>query len=625
MKMRFIYRMAGIATAVLSFFACSSETEYSWVPAGDNIRTRWADEVSPASVHSEYPRPHLVRGEWQSLNGMWEYAVTPAGAEGFDVADGGILVPFCIESSLSGVGRTITADDALWYRRTFRVPRSWRGRRTVLNFDAVDWQAEVFVNGQPVGSHTGGYTAFSFDITPFLKGRGEQELVVKVLDATDNDFQPRGKQVSKPGGIWYTAVSGIWQSVWMEPVAEGSISDFEIDADLEAGVLNVKPLFASSPEGDEVRVALLAGGVGYDPERPSSEVLAEASAGAGSAVSLPLGDPKLWSPERPYLYGLRFTVLRDGKVIDQVQSYTALRDISVVTDEAGHKRLGLNGKAVFQYGPLDQGWWPDGLYTAPTDEALAYDVEVTRDFGFNMIRKHIKVEPSRWYYHCDRLGVMVWQDMPAFSSSKNQWAQGIDRFDAGTDYPVTPAIRDNYYKEWGEIISQLKKFPCIVMWVPFNEAWGQFDTREVVAFTRVQDPSRPVNPASGGNWPSATGDVVDSHHYPQPYMRLWDPELVNVLGEYGGIGRPIEGHLWQKDRNWGYVQYATEEEATDEYVRFSEQLLPLVEQGCSAAVYTQTTDVEGEVNGLMTYDRAIKKLTADRVSAANRSVIGSLH
>ena len=618
------FRVAGIILAVCAAGSCTARVEYDWSPAGDNIRTCWAAEVSPTSAHPEYPRPQLVREEWESLNGMWEYAVTPAEAESFGEPDGGILVPFCIESSLSGVGRTVTADDALWYRRTFRVPRSWRGRRIMLNFDAVDWQAQVFVNGEEVGSHTGGYTAFSFDITPYLKGRGEQELTVKVLDGTDNEFQPRGKQVSKPSGIWYTAVSGIWQSVWMEPVEKGSIYDFEISADLEGGALRVMPLYSSSSEGNEVRVALLAGGVGYDPEHPSTEVLCEVSAEAGSAVSLPLVDPQLWSPECPYLYGLRFTVLKDGKVIDQVQSYTALREISVVTDAAGHKRLGFNGKALFQYGPLDQGWWPDGLYTAPTDEALAYDVAATKEFGFNMIRKHIKVEPSRWYYHCDRLGMLVWQDMPSFSSSKNQWAQGIDRFDTGTDYPVTPEIRDNYYKEWGEIIAQLKKFPCIVMWVPFNEAWGQFDTREVVAFTREQDPSRLVDPASGGNWPSATGDVVDSHHYPQPYMRLWNPELVNVLGEYGGIGRPIEGHLWQKDRNWGYVQYATEEEATDEYVRFAEQLLPFVEQGCSAAVYTQTTDVEGEVNGLMTYDRAIKKLTVDRVSAANRSVIGSL-
>ena len=622
--MSVIYRLAGIATAVLAFFACSSEVEYEWAPAGDSIRTQWAEEVSPANAHPEYPRPQLARSEWQSLNGMWEYAVTPAGTESFPGPDGGILVPFCIESSLSGVGRTITADDALWYRRTFRVPHSWRRRRVMLNFDAVDWQADVFVNGKSVGSHTGGYTAFSFDITPYLNGRGEQELVVKVLDATDNEFQPRGKQVSKPGGIWYTAVSGIWQSVWMEPVAEGGLCDFEVSLDYEAGSLEVIPNCKESSEADEVRVALLTGGVGYDPEHPSSEVLAEESSVAGSPVSLVVVDPQMWSPERPYLYGLRFTVIRGGKVIDVVQSYTALRDVSAVMDATGHKRLGLNGEAVFQYGPLDQGWWPDGLYTAPTDEALAYDIEATREFGFNMIRKHIKVEPARWYYHCDRLGVMVWQDMPAFSASKNQWAQGIDRFDTGTDYPVTPEIRNNYYKEWGEIVDQLKKFPCIVMWVPFNEAWGQFDTREVVAFTRKKDPSRLINPASGGNWPSATGDVVDSHHYPQPYMRLWDPDLVNVLGEYGGIGRPVKGHLWQKDRNWGYVQYATEEEATDEYVRFAEQLLPLVEQGCSAAVYTQTTDVEGEVNGLMTYDRAVKKLTVSRVSAANRSVIDSL-
>lgn len=615
------------------------DPEYDWSPAGDNIRTRWADQVSPAMVHPEYPRPQMVRSEWQSLNGLWEYAIGPAeevdlyrGAEAFPGADGCILVPFCVESSLSGVGKTITADDALWYHTTFTIPRSWKKKYVLLNFGAVDWHADVYLNGSYQGSHTGGYTSFTIDITPYLKDKGEQDLVIRVTDATDNEFQPRGKQVSRPGGIWYTAVSGIWQSVWLEPVsAEEFLTDYNVLSDIGQGTVSVTPFTSAVHQDMEMVVSLMEGGVGYDPEHPSTKVLAEQRLTpdmAGMkwpAAELQVPDLQLWSPDHPYIYGLRFTAIMDGKVIDEVNSYTTVREVSVVEDTEGHKRIGLNGKPIFNYGPLDQGWWPDGLYTAPTDEALAYDVEMTREYGFNMIRKHIKVEPARWYYHCDRLGVMVWQDMPSFSSSKNEWAQGVDVYDAGTDYPVTAAIRENFYKEWGEIIAQLKKNQCIVMWVPFNEAWGQFDTRDVVAFTSAADPSRLINHASGGNWVSGgVGDVLDSHHYPWPYMRIWDPQLVNVLGEYGGIGRPVDGHLWQKDRNWGYVQYGTEEEATDEYVHFTEMLKPYVLEGCSAAVYTQTTDVEGEVNGLMTYDREINKLTVDRVSAANRSVIDML-
>ena len=624
------------AVAVCAAEGCSSivNPEYEWSPTGDNIRTRWADDVSPASVHPEYPRPQMVRSEWQSLNGLWEYAIRPADEEilgegpvAFPGADGSILVPFCVESSLSGVGKTIAKDEALWYRTEFTVPRSWKKKHVMLNFDAVDWKAEVYLNGKYQGTHTGGYTSFSFDVTPYLKQKGVQELIVKVIDGTDNEFQPRGKQVSSPGGIWYTAVSGIWQSVWIEPVAENHLADFDVVSDVVAGTVSITPYCSALNPDSDLVVSLLEGGEGYDPEHLSGKVLAERKLSPWDAdeewpaAEFKVEDPQLWSPDHPYIYGLKFTVLEKGKVIDEVNSYTTIREVSVVEDAEGHKRIGLNGQPIFNYGPLDQGWWPDGLYTAPTDEALAYDVEMTREFGFNMIRKHIKVEPARWYYHCDRLGVMVWQDMPSFSSSKNEWAQGIDIYDAGTDYPVTDGIRDNFYKEWGEIIAQLKKNQCIVMWVPFNEAWGQFDTRDVVAFTRAQDPTRLINHASGGNWVSGgVGDVLDSHHYPGPYMRIWDPELINVLGEYGGIGRPIEGHLWQKDRNWGYVQYGTEEAATDEYVHFADMLKPYVLEGCSAAVYTQTTDVEGEVNGLMTYDREVIKLTVDRVSAANRSI-----
>ena len=282
----------------------------------------------------------------------------------------------------------------------------------------------------------------------------------------------------------------------------------------------------------------------------------------------------------------------------------------------------LNGEPLFQYGPLDQGWWPDGLYTAPTDEALAFDIEKTKEFGFNLIRKHVKVEPARWYWHCDRLGMLVWQDMPSVKHGDNKW--GRHAYDTGTDSQITQEGKDNYYNEWGQIINDFKVFPSIVVWVPFNEAWGQFDTDAVVKFTREQDPTRLINYASGGNFERCSGDILDLHNYPDPEMYLYDPEYINVLGEYGGIGLPLEGHLWQTDRNWGYVQYKSGDEVLDTYEKYAGELIELVQKGFAGAVYTQTTDVEGEVNGLMTYDRKVIKVDADRLAKINRTVIESM-
>lgn len=586
----------------------------TWAPAGDNIRTEWAAQVSPVNAHPEYPRPQMIRAEWKSLNGLWDYALTPKDAEAMpEESEGQILVPFCIESSLSGVGRTLSPDDALWYRTSFRVPSSWRRGRLLLHFEAVDYSTEVWVNGQAVGSHTGGYTAFDFDIAPYLvKGR-QQELLVKVKDATDDDFQPRGKQVSHPSGIWYTAVSGIWQSVWIEPAPKTNIRDYTAVSDIDEGTVSVRVQVEGAQMGDMVEVAM--------EDSPK--------------VTVPVGEEAiikphkvyLWSTDDPQLYDMTITVVRNGAVIDAVEGYTAMRKISVMTDADGHKRMALNNHILFQYGPLDQGWWPDGLYTAPTHEAMVHDLKMTKEYGFNMIRKHIKVEPATWFRACDELGILVWQDMPSFADNqKNHWSQGDDVYDAGTDWPATQAAKDNYYKEWSEIMDQHMKYPCIVMWVPFNEAWSQFDTREVCAFTKSKDPSRLVNQASGGNWVSdCPGEILDSHYYPQPQMRILDPDKVNVLGEYGGIGLPLEGHLWQEGRNWGYIKYETSEAVTDQYVEYTEMLKTLVTRdGCSAAVYTQTTDVEGEVNGLMTYDRRVNKLDVERVRAANQSVIDLL-
>ena len=605
--------------------ALSCAQQASWAPAGDHIRTSWADQVSPTNAHPEYPRPQMVRKDWKSLNGLWDYAL--AGKDDPQPAFEGekILVPFCIESSLSGVGKRVGVDSVLWYRTSFKVPCSWKGR-VLLHFEAVDWKAEVFLNGRELGTHTGGYTAFSYDITTSLV-KGKQELVLKVTDGTDNGEQPRGKQVSDPHGIWYTPVTGIWQSVWMEPVGEACVADYCAISDIDEGSLSVE--VSADGEADEVEVDLKEGAVGS--LKTDGAVLAKASAAPGELLKLKLDAPELWSPESPYLYGLEIVLRKGGKIIDKVDGYTAFRKSSEVIDSKGYKRLGLNNKPYFQYGPLDQGWWPDGLYTAPTDEALRFDIEKVKDFGYNMIRKHIKVEPARWYYYCDLLGVLVWQDMPSLTGNISapkgdpnpQW--GYHAYGEGWDYPLTETAKATYYKEWGEIIRQQKKYPCIVVWVPFNEAWSQFDTEKVVDFTRELDSSRLINSASGGN-SRLCGDILDGHCYPRPYMRFRsEGAQIDVLGEYGGIGCAIEDHLWQAENNWGYKGLcANGEEVLAKYEGYAELFIPEVQSGVSAGVYTQITDVEVEVNGLMTYDRKVIKVDEAKLREINQKVIASL-
>ena len=619
--------MKRLIVVLLAAAALSCAQQSSWAPAGDHIRTSWAEQVSPVNAHPEYPRPQMVRPDWKSLNGLWDYAL--AGKDEAQPAFGEdkILVPFCIESSLSGAGKRVGVDSVLWYRTSFKVPCRWKGR-VLLHFDAVDWKAEVSLNGKPLGVHTGGYTAFSFDITDFLV-KGRQDLVVKVEDGTDNGEQPRGKQVSDPHSIWYTPVTGIWQSVWIEPVGEASVSDYCAVSDIDAGSLLVE--VDVDGEADEVEAVLLEGSVGYSAEGTPGVALTSAVAAPGEPLTLMLDEPELWSPESPYLYGLEIILRKGGKVIDKVEGYTAFRKSSEVVDTAGYKRLGLNGKPYFQFGPLDQGWWPDGLYTAPTDEALRFDIEKTKDFGYNMIRKHIKVEPARWYTWCDRLGIVVWQDMPSLTDNIHspkgdpnpQWGQW--GYGEGWDYPLTETAKATYYKEWGEIIAQLKKYPCIVVWVPFNEAWSQFDTEKAVEFTYAQDSTRLVNSASGGN-SRHCGDILDSHNYPRPIMKFRsDGEQIDVLGEYGGIGCAIEDHLWQADNNWGYKGLCADgEEVLAKYEKYADMFIPEIQSGVSAGVYTQTTDVEVEVNGLMTYDRKVIKMDEERLRAINQKVIASM-
>ena len=581
-----------------------------WQPAGDRIRTAWSEEIDPQNVLPEYPRPQMVRSEWKNLNGLWNYAIRPLGEQPA-AFDGEILVPFAVESSLSGVGERLGLKNELWYERTFEISPKWNGKRILLHFGAVDWKADVWVNGISVGSHTGGYTPFSFDITAAL-AKGENTLRVRVWDPTDEGYQPRGKQVNNPNGIWYTPVSGIWQTVWLEAVPQQYIREVRTTPDLDRKTFRVEVPVCNAQPGDLVEVTLYDGG---------AEV-ASARALNGATVELTLADPKCWSPDSPFLYDMKVALLRNGRRIDAVESYAAMRKFSTLRDKNGIVRLALNNKPLFQFGPLDQGWWPDGLYTAPTDEALAFDVIKTKELGYNMIRKHVKVEPARWYYHCDKAGMIVWQDMPNGDQGP-QWQ--MHSYFTGEERHRSAESEACYRKEWKEIIDYLYSFPSIGVWVPFNEAWGQFKGPEIAEWTKAYDPSRLVNPASGGNH-YLTGDILDLHHYPQPKMTLLDTNRATVLGEYGGIGLVIPDHVWVKNRdNWGYTRFNSPKEVTDEYARYADELLRLIGCGFAAAVYTQTTDVEVEVNGLMTYDRKVVKVEEERIREINRTICNSLN
>ncbi len=626
---------------LLLLIASTNTFAQHWSAVGDKIRTKWADEMDPTNVLPEYPRPQMVRTTWQNLNGLWDYAITNIN-DTYNGAQGQILVPFAIESSLSGVGKSVSDNETLWYERSFQVPTAWKGKRIMLHFGAVDWHTEVMVNNQMVGSHKGGFTPFSFDITPYLKKSGKQTLRVRVCDASDLTWQPRGKQSFQPKGIWYTAVTGIWQTVWVEPVNPAHIESYYVTSDVDNAKLRIEATAVGLQKNDKLRVELLEGGIGYSAEKPSNQVLACADMTDGKA-EINVAGMRTWSPKSPYLYGMRISVVRGKKVIDTVNGYTAMRKISKSTtkniDGKPYHRMALNNENLFQMGPLDQGWWPDGLYTAPSDEALKFDIEKTKAWGFNMIRKHIKVEPARWFYWCDVMGMLVWQDMPSigdhsfFRHHNGVGARGetlrkamtngwkTDEPTAGTDCDVPQEWKDNFYKEWKEIIEAVKPFQCIVVWVPFNEGWGQFDTKQVVDFTRKADSTRLINEASGGIYHYA-GDILDTHHYPTPSMHAYDMNRINVLGEFGGIGYPEKGHLWQQGDNWGYNGVKkSHDEVTATYLDFAEMLKVFIRTGCSAAVYTQTTDVEAEVNGIMTYDRKVVKMDEQKLRETNESII----
>jgi len=585
----------------LSSSLVSAQQSDTWKIVQGKITTTWADKVNPAAPHPEYPRPQLIRENWTNLNGQWNYSILPKSSSDTKPASfaGKILVPFAVESALSGVGKTVGKDSVLWYQRSIVLSSKIKNQNVILHFGAVDWECDVFVNGKKAGSHRGGYDAFSIDITPYLVKGAKQDIAVRVWDPSSDGPQPRGKQIKNPNSIWYTPVTGIWQTVWLETVPVTYIASTKHTPDIDKESITIKSVIKNAQPGDVVKFSAVDG----------ASVVAEMQVSSGEDAILPIKNPKLWSPDSPALYDLKIALVRKGKVVDEVKSYFAMRKISMKADQNGIQRMLLNNKFLFQYGPLDQGWWPDGLYTAPTDEALKFDIEKTKEMGFNMIRKHVKVEPATWYRHCDQLGMLVWQDMPS-GDMGNQWEPNPGITGNETERQRTPESESIFKTEWKAIMDANYNFPCIVVWVPFNEAWGQFKTAEITNWTKSYDPTRLVNSASGGNF-FPVGDIMDLHHYPAPAMPrpdLFGQKQVIVLGEFGGLGLPVDQHTWQQKDNWGYQSFKTKDALFDKYATFIDRFEPLIKRGLSAAVYTQTTDVEVEINGLMTYDRKVIKM-----------------
>ncbi len=584
----------------------------NWHLIRDRIVTPWAEKVDPNAPLPEYPRPQLVRdNNWKNLNGLWSYAITPVAQDKPAKYEGSILVPFAVESALSGVARTVGKDSLLWYNTNISIPATMKGKEILLHFGAVDWQTEVFVNGKSAGKHEGGFDPFSINITPFLKSGAKQEITVRVWDPTDDGPQPRGKQVKKPEGIWYTPVTGIWQTVWLEAVPKTYIAGTKNTPDIDHHTISVSTNVEGAQAGDQVKVEVLDGG----------NVVATQEVAPSATAVLTLQNEKLWSTTHPFLYDLKVTLIRKNRPVDAVKSYFAMRKISMAPDQNGIQRMMLNNQFVFQYGPLDQGWWPDGLYTAPTHEAMVYDIDQLQKMGFNMIRKHIKLEPATYYAYCDQKGMLLWQDMPS-GDLGNGWENRPGILDRGTDKNRTPESEGYYRKEWNAIMDAAYNFPCIIVWTPFNEAWGQFKTVEITEWTMKKDPSRLVNSASGGNF-YETGHIIDLHNYPHPAMPrpdLFGKKQILVLGEFGGLGLPLEGHNWQGNKNWGYQSFKNSEEMFKKYKTFTQRLAELIPLGLSAAVYTQTTDVEGEVNGFMTYDRKVDKFPVQQLGEENRKL-----
>lgn len=557
------------------------------------LKTTWAKSVGDVPL-PEYPRPQMTRPDWLSLNGWWEFEKAGQGSTlpRDRTLKERILVPFPVESALSRVGRS--RDRQVWYRRSFEVPAAWKGKRVRLHFGAVNYESGVYLNGKLAGTHRGGYDAFSFDITDHLK-EGANELIVGAINGADWSDQPRGRQAHEPRNTNYSACTGIWQTVWLEPVPVARIDNLIITPDVDSGSLEVR-VEAANAEGDISKVQL------FDGVTP----IASGQGAAGTIVRLDVPNAKLWSPETPFLYDLKVTLLHENVVVDSVGSYAAMRKISLGKDEAGKARMLLNNKFLFQVGLLDQGYWPDGLYTAPTDEALKFDIAAAKDLGFNLLRKHVKVEPQRWYYWADKLGILVWQEMPNGNNS-------------------SPQTKRQFELELRRMVEGRRNHPSIITWTLFNEGWGQFDTERLVQSIKILDPTRLISNASGGQ-DKAVGDISDLHSYPTPKVNPPEPARASVAGEFGSLSYFVEAHSWKTqasdvagDQKLNEPKYTNLEALTRRYEKLLRQGWRLKDElGASAIVYRQLADGENEANGLYSYDRAVLKMDAARLRAASR-------
>jgi hypothetical protein len=591
--------ITSIVVIIVLSVSCTRNNEINWKITENPILTKWASDVDPLKPWLLYPRPDMVRNKWICLNGLWDYAITSKDVKP-EKWDGSILVPYPVESALSGVRKRVSENENLWYKRSFKIPSYWSKKNILLNFEASDWETTVWVDGKEVGKHRGGYDPFSFDITQYLGDQKIHELMVCVWDPTNKGTQPRGKQVSLPGSIWYTPTTGIWQTVWIEPVNKSYISSFRTVTNADNGTINFKAdvknagsatlTFTINKEGKEV---------------------AAVSGKSDQEITVTIEDPVLWSPENPFLYDISIELKNGSKIIDKVTSYTGIRKISLGKTADGFTRMLLNNEFVWQNGPLDQGFWPDGIYTPPSEKAMVYDLEMTKKMGFNMLRKHVKVENRIFYYWCDKLGILVWQDMPSGDKyiGNNQ-----------PDIIKSKESAEQYEFELKRMIETKYNHPSIIMWVPFNEGWGQFETGRITQLIADYDPTRLVNSASG--WTDrGTGNVSDIHNYPDPVVPPAEEKRAIVLGEFGGLGLPVQGHTWEQ-KNWGYRNMQDTIQLLSKYESYYDQVHRFVkENGLSAAIYTQTTDVETETNGLMTYDRKINKMGVDNVFNANNNII----
>ena len=592
------FRIIAVLMIYLSV-SCTHKKEISWKITENPIVTKWSQDVDPLKPWLQYPRPDMVRNAWINLNGLWDYAITQKGIKP-EKWDGSILVPYPVESAISGVRKRVSENQNLWYKRSFSIPNVWNKKHMLLNFEACDWETTVWIDGKEAGTHRGGYDPFTFDITAALGSNKLHELLVCVWDPTDKGTQPRGKQVSSPGSIWYTPTTGIWQTVWIEPVNEAYISSFRTVTDADNGAIMIKTDVKNAQAGSLI----------YKIKKEGKTIVS-ATGKPEDGIKFSIKDPILWSPDKPFLYDISIELKNNGKTVDYITSYTGIRKISVGKTTDGFTRMLLNNEFIYQNGPLDQGFWPDGIYTPPTENAMVYDLQMTKKMGFNMLRKHVKVENRIFYYWCDKLGILVWQDMP--SGDKSIWGnmQDIDKSKEATE---------QYELELKRMIETKYNHPSIIMWVPFNEGWGQFETGRITRLIADYDPTRLVNSSSG--WTDrGKGNINDIHHYPDPAVQPAEEKRAIVLGEFGGLGLPLQGHTWEQ-KNWGYRNMVDTLQLLTKYESYFDMVHRFVkENGLSATIYTQTTDVETETNGLMTYDRKVNKMGVENVYNANNNII----